>query len=221
MVYMPGKSKTRSNKFLFWMILFFLASLFSWIIFKYQNPSTKRLPDCYCSKTKKSLDSNLSIAQKNIIDGALKYIATKPKYKSKYYQTGYSNDKYGVCTDVVANALKNAGYDLMYLVNQDIKKNPDDYKIKIPDINIDFRRVRNLKIYFDHTAIKLSRDIKKFMDWQGGDIVIFKNHIGIISDRRNKNGIPYVIHHCPWQFRYEENILERRKDIIGHYRIIN
>ena len=59
------------------------------------------------------------------------------------------------------------------------------------------------------------------MDWQGGDIVIFKNHIGIISDRRNKNGIPYVIHHCPWQFRYEENILERRKDIIGHYRIIN
>ena len=218
---MSRKLKTRSKKFLFGLALFFLASLFLWIIFKYQNPSPKRLPDCYHSETKKLLDDNLSIVQKNILAGALEYVATKPKYKSKYYQTGYSNDKYGVCTDVVAKALKNAGYDLMYLVNQDIKKNPDEYKIKNPDINIDFRRVKNLKIYFDHTAIKLSRDIKKFTDWQGGDIVIFKNHIGIISDRRNKNGIPYVIHHGPYQFRYEENILEHRKDIIGHYRIIN
>ena len=218
---MSRKLKTQSKKFLFGLALFFLASLFSWIIFRYQNPSPKRLPNCYCSETKKLLDSDLSVAQNKILEGALKYIATKPKYKSKYYQIGYSNDKYGVCTDVIANALKNDGYDLMYLVNQDIKKNPDNYKIRIPDMNIDFRRVRNLKIYFDHTAIKLSHDIKKIMDWQGGDIVIFKNHIGIISDRRNKNGVPYVIHHSPWQFRYEENILEHRKDIAGHYRIIN
>lgn len=218
---MSGKLKIWSDKFLFWLVLLFLSSLFSWIIFKYQNPSTERLPDRYYIGIKKLTEDDLSVKQNKILEGALKYIATKPKYKSKYYQTGYSNDKYGVCTDVVANALKNAGYDPMYLVNQDIKKNPDDYKIKNPDMNIDFRRVKNLKIYFDHTAIKLSRDIKKIMDWQGGDIVIFKNHIGIISDRRNKNGVPYVIHHSPWQFRYEENILEHRKDIIGHYRIIN
>ena len=56
--------------------------------------------------------------------------------------------------------------------------------------------------------------------WQGGDIVIFERHIGIVSDRRNKNGVPYVIHHNdPWQTAYEQDILEERTDIVGHYRI--
>lgn len=26
--------------------------------------------------------------------------------------------------------------------------------------------------------------------WQGGDIIIFKKHIGIVSDKRNSKGIP-------------------------------
>ena len=50
------------------------------------------------------------------------YISTKPKYKSKYYDGGYSVDEYGVCTDVVANGLLGAGYDLRELVNNDIEK---------------------------------------------------------------------------------------------------
>ena len=48
-----------------------------------------------------------------------KYIETKPKYKSEYYETGYPNGEYGVCTDVIGFALKNAGYNLMELVNDD------------------------------------------------------------------------------------------------------
>ena len=158
--------------------------------------------------------------QIDILQGALNYIASKPKYKSKYYQTGYPNDEYGVCTDVVANALNNAGYDLMILIQEDIKANPNDYNIDEPDINIDFRRVRNLKVYFSHSAISLTTDISAIEEWQGGDIVIFQNHIGIVSDRRNRNGVPYVIHHNdPWQKTYEQDILENRDDIIGHYRI--
>ena len=43
--------------------------------------------------------------------------------------------------------------------------------------------------------------------WQGGDIVIFEKHIGIVSDRRNWDGVPYVIHHNdPWQTAYEQDI---------------
>ena len=62
-------------------------------------------------------------------------------------------------------------------------------------------------------------DIKDFKEWQGGDIIVFKNHIGIISDKRNKNGIPFIIHHAsPVQRAYEEDILEVKTDIIGHYR---
>ena len=53
-----------------------------------------------------------------------------------------------------------------------------------------------------------------------GDIVIFKKHIGIVSNYRNKKGITFVIHHAyPHQLYYEEDILEKRNDIIGHYRI--
>ncbi len=80
---------------------------------------------------------------------------TNPKYKSKYYNTGYPNDEYGVCTDVVAFALKDAGYDLMVLVNEDIKNNKELYDIDAVDKNIDFRRVKNLKVYFDNNESDL------------------------------------------------------------------
>ena len=158
--------------------------------------------------------------QTDILQGALDYVESRPKYKSKYYRTGYPNDEYGVCTDVVAFALKNAGYDLMTLVQQDIEANPVDYDMDEPDQNIDFRRVKNLRVYFSHSAISLTTDISAIEEWQGGDIVVFKNHIGIVSDRRNENGVPYVIHHNdPWQRTYEEDILEDREDIVGHYRV--
>ena len=158
--------------------------------------------------------------QTDIINNTRKYIKTKPKYKSKYYATGYPDDEFGVCTDVVAFCLKDAGYDLMYLVYNHIKENRKLYDIDTIDKNIDFRRVVNLDVYFKNTAIVLTNDINKIDEWQGGDIVVFKKHIGIVSDKRNKNGVPFIIHHAnPYQVHYEEDILEQRDDIIGHYRI--
>ena len=155
-----------------------------------------------------------------ILNGALAYVSTHPKYKSRYYETGYPDDGYGVCTDVVAYALKNAGYDLQKLVDADIREQPQDYMVAEPDANIDFRRVRNLKVFFSHTAVALTTDVSEIEEWQGGDIVIFERHIGIVSDRRNKNGVPYIIHHNdPWQTAYEQDVLEKRTDIVGHYRI--
>ena len=107
--------------------------------------------------------------QTDILNNANNYIKTNPKYKSKYYNTGYPDDEYGVCTDVVAFALKDAGYDLMVLVNEDIKNNKELYDIDAVD---------------------------------------------------KRKGICFVIHHAnPYQIYYEEDILEHRDDIIGHYRI--
>ena len=189
----------------------------------YQNPSIKRPTGKYQVKqyhSNNDQDNDGIDDQVDILENALEYISTKPKYQSKYYSTGYSDDEYGVCTDVVAHALKNAGYDLMTLIQEDIQNHPSDYAIDQPDINIDFRRVRNLKVYFDHTAQILTTDVKDIEDWQGGDIIVFRNHIGIVSDRRNERGVPYVIHHdSPWQLAYEQDILEKRNDIVGHYRI--
>ena len=160
--------------------------------------------------------------QSDVLNSAKEYVATKPKYQSKYYATGYSNDEYGVCTDVVAIALKNSGYDLMELVNEDIISNNEKYNIDIIDKNIDFRRVKNLDVYFKNNSITLTTDLSSIEEWQGGDIIVFKDHIGIISDKRNRNGVPFLIHHAnPIQINYEEDVLELYdKDyIIGHYRI--
>ena len=158
--------------------------------------------------------------QTDILNNVRNYVKTKPKYKSKYYGTGYPDDEYGVCTDVVAFGLRDAGYDLKELVNEHIKANRNLYDIDVVDKNIDFRRVLNLKTYFDYNAISLTTDIYKIDEWQGGDIVVFKKHIGIVSDKRNKKGVSFIIHHAnPFQKYYEEDILEYHNDIVGHYRI--
>lgn len=160
--------------------------------------------------------------QTDILNNVKQYISTNPKYKSQYYATGYPNDEYGVCTDVVAFGLKGAGYDLMELVNTDINNNKEKYNIEQVDKNIDFRRVKNLDIYFKNNHISLTTDLSKTEEWQAGDIVVFNEHIGIISDKRNKKGIPFLFHHASYmQVNYEEDILELygQEAIIGHYRI--
>lgn len=157
--------------------------------------------------------------QLDVLESARAYVETKPKYKSQYYKNGYPTDHHGVCTDVVAFALKASGYDLQELVYEDIKKEPKAYSIEKIDKAIDFRRVINLNVYFKRNHISLTTDLKDLEAWQGGDIVVFPGHIGVVSDRRNRKGIPFLIHHSnPYQFRYEEDVLERYK-IIGHYRI--
>lgn len=159
--------------------------------------------------------------QTDILESARAYIKTKPIYKSEYYATGYPNGEYGVCTDVVAFGMLNSGYDLMELVNQDIVENKELYNIEAIDKNIDFRRVKNLQVYFKRHAISLTTDLSQIEEWQGGDIVVFKTHIGIVSDKRNSKGIPYLIHNNSVLLRdYEEDILELLSDeIVGHYRI--
>ncbi len=164
--------------------------------------------------------------QTDILNGARDYIATKPEYKSAYYEGGWPNDGYGVCTDVVARALLAAGYDLQALVDGDIKASPESYDSDCGDPNIDFRRVRNLLVYFKRHATELTADIDEIDQWQGGDIIIFEGHIGIISDKRNVNGVPYLIHHGGANGKgsrlrpgYEEDVLELRTDIVGHFRM--
>lgn len=155
----------------------------------------------------------------DMLHGARNFILTKPKYKSEYYEGGYPPSGVGVCTDVVASAFLEAGYDLRELVDSDIRTNRESYpNITIIDKNIDYRRVRNLKIFFERNAISLTTDIHDIEEWQGGDIVIFPNHIAIVSDRRNKYGVTYIIHHGG-QPVYEEDGLKRYEGkVVGHYR---
>ena len=153
----------------------------------------------------------------DILNGARSFVAQKPKYKSKYYAGGYPDDDYYVCTDVFWSALNNAGYDFKKMIDTDISKNKDDYEIDVIDSNIDFRRVRNIKAFLDKYAEVLTNDINEYKEFQPGDIVIYsKSHIAIVSDKRNKNKIPYIIHH-DGSYAYEEDRLNWG-EIVGHYR---
>lgn len=161
----------------------------------------------------------------DIVIGARLDAANKPKYHSAYYDGGYPPDEEGVCTDVVWRAFKNAGYSLKDMVDKDIEENVELYpRVEgVPDKNIDFRRVPNLKVFFDRHATSLTLDPYDIEEWQPGDIVIFGEqyvHIGIISDKRNSDGVPYLIHNGGQPVR-EENMLVKYtmwQPITGHYR---
>lgn len=161
----------------------------------------------------------------DIMLGARADAENRPKYDGSYVAGGYPNDDVGVCADVVWRAFKNAGYMLKDMIDEDIRNNRSDYPglDKRPDPNIDFRRVRNLKVFFDKYATGLTLDPYEIEQWQLGDIVIFGKkytHIGIISDKRNKKGIPYLIHNAGQLKREEDALLkwERKDSITGHYR---
>lgn len=148
----------------------------------------------------------------DILNGAKEFISTKPKYKSKYYKDGFPTDEYRVCTDIIWYSLKNAGYDFKSLIDEDIKNNKDAYDEDVGDTNIDFRRVRNILVYLNRNTTKLPID----SDYNPGDIVVYDNHIAIVSDKLNKNNENYILHQHMYE-PYEYNGLFK-KDIIGHFR---
>ena len=119
-------------------------------------------------------------------------------------------------------ALLAAGYDLQTLVDTDRRANPADYGMDPIDSNVDFRRVHNVRVYLKHTAEGLTCDPAQIDQWQGGDIVVWDDHVGIVSDRRDADGVCYVIHHAGLlQLCYEEDVLESDTfgPIVGHYRM--
>ena len=221
-----GKKKTKKKRLIYFVLalLTLLIVVFLYVLYRinyiphFQFTNEHFNIETYISDIDKDCDGIDD--QSDILMNVRQYISTNPKYKSEYYETGYPNGEYGVCSDVVAFGLLDAGYDLQKLVDRDIMNHPERYNVDKRDDNIDFRRVRNLSVFFKYNAISLTTDVYDVDQWQGGDIVVFKKHIGIVSDKRNFKGVTFLIHHGnPYQRYYEEDILEYRNDIIGHYRM--
>lgn len=154
-----------------------------------------------------------------ILLGARRDAQNRPKYDGAYVAGGYPSEDVGVCTDVVWRAFRNAGYSLKLMVDKDIEANPQDYpRVTKRDSNIDFRRVVNLRVFFDKYATVLTTDINDISQWQAGDIVVFEDnkHIGIVSDKRNKAGHCYIIHNGGQPNREEDYF--KRGVVLRHYR---
>lgn len=161
----------------------------------------------------------------DILIGLKKVAKENPKYVSDgYYDGGYPPEGEGVCTDVIWQALMEAGYKLKDMIIYDIWNTYKEgtYGIDYIDNNIDFRRVGNQQVFFERYAKSLDTDYENLKEFQPGDIVVFNNgeHIAMISDRVNAKGIPYLIQNSDEeQTEKEEDVLEETDMYISsHYR---
>ena len=150
-------------------------------------------------------------------------------YKSAYYSGGYPPKSEGVCTDLVWRAFRDAGIDLKGLIDGDIRDNPKAYpRVTRVDRNIDFRRVPNQRIFFSRHGLTLTRrfipsDPDNRAQWQPGDIVTFRHpdHIGILSDRTNPDGVPLLLHNDgPIASEDDSFMFWYERGVTGHYRYV-
>lgn len=155
-------------------------------------------------------------------------VAYDPAYTKLSYPGGDVAPERGVCTDVVIRAMRvGLSKDLQQLVHEDMRANfaayPKNWGLSRPDKNIDHRRVPNLRAWFKRKGMELpltkSKDGKGFLP---GDVVTCTvpphlPHIMIVSDKKNAEGVPLVIHNIGSGAR-EEDVLFTYV-LTGHYRI--
>jgi uncharacterized protein YijF (DUF1287 family) len=152
-------------------------------------------------------------------------------YDSSYRLLNYPNgdvpiDK-GVCTDVIIRAMRSAfNFDLQKHVHEDMKMNfskyPQKWGLRYPDKNIDHRRVPNLQTFFRRQGWYLGIS-DRAKDYSPGDMVTCivppqLPHIMIVSDKKNGDGIPFVIHNIGAGVQEEDRLFEFK--LTGHYRMI-
>jgi uncharacterized protein YijF (DUF1287 family) len=144
----------------------------------------------------------------DVLIGAKKTVLNADDYTEGYvemkYPMGDVPREIGVCTDVIVRAVRNAGIDLQKALHEDIRKAPKAYPMikGSGNASIDQRRVGTLLPYFKrhweaHTA-KLDDAADPL---RPGDVIFMDtfpsrsgpDHIGIISDRVDSQGLPLVI----------------------------
>jgi uncharacterized protein len=148
-----------------------------------------------------------------------------PAYVVLAYPNGDVPKDRGVCTDVVIRALRAAvNVDLQKLVHEDMKAHfslyPKNWGLSTTDKNIDHRRVPNLRTWFKRHGQSLE-PTKNAADYLPGDIVtclVAGNlpHVMIVSDRKNSDDVPLIIHNIGHGTQEEDRLFEF--PLTGHYR---
>lgn len=192
------------------LILFFTFSFLKIFVFSYNTVNT---------------NEELSVLNQEtnthpLVESARNQIGIVTKYDNQYYNGGYPPEGRGACTDVIERALMDQGYDLKNKIDKDMLNFPEEYPYK-SDPNINYRRVVNLKIFFDRYFEKIDLE----QDWQPGDIVTYDQipgglwHIAILSDKKNKDGIPLLIHNYGRGVIEDDFLFKWPAAITGHYRL--
>ncbi|UXM95914.1 DUF1287 domain-containing protein [Bartonella sp. HY329] len=166
-----------------------------------------------------------------LIDAARAQIGVTRFYNGAYQKISYPNGdidrSIGVCTDVVIRAYRDAfQYDLQKHVHEDMAASfgqyPKIWGLTTTDRNIDHRRVPNLQTFFVRKNARIHPKLD-VTNLQAGDIVTQTvndklPHIVIISNQKNADGIPLVIHNIGRGTQEEDRLLEFPQT--GHYRFL-
>lgn len=174
-------------------------------------------------------EANLAIGFVNAARSQIgRTILYDPQYQVLDYPNGDLPADRGVCTDVIIRALREAlNLDLQELVHEDMKryfnKYPHKWGLNSPDKNIDHRRVPNLRTFFRRRGWSLPISDEPD-NYKPGDMVTcivppHLPHIMIVSDKKNSEGVPYVIHNIGAGVQEEDRLFEF--ELTGHYRITN
>jgi len=181
--------------------------------------------------------------RKDILFGAKNQLELKAKNifiegsgEPNYYHGGGPPAEWALCTDIIARAFAEAGFDLRGLVYEDISNNFDEYPLKeiwnqkVCDPDIDYRRIQNLEIFFKRNGEVLltyfdASNYENLNSWLPGDVVFFdmsgdgfSDNAGIISDCTTRSGVPKVIYnYIDPGYTCQMDILGK-KTITGHYR---
>ncbi|MDK3157150.1 DUF1287 domain-containing protein [Kamptonema cortianum] len=169
-------------------------------------------------------------ASEKLVEAARSQVGVTVRYDPAYRALPYPDGDFplesGVCTDVLIRALRQSHHlDLQKLVHEDMRENfglyPKIWGLKKPDKNIDHRRVPNLQTYFKRQGWSLPVT-KNPKDCRPGDLVTCTvpprlPHIMIVSDRKNPQGIPLIIHNIGSGTVEEDRLFEF--PLTGHYRI--
>jgi hypothetical protein len=144
------------------------------------------------------------IGAKKAVINADAYTEEAEGYIGMKYPNGDVPRTMGVCTDVIVRSVRNAGMDLQKELHEDIARAKPAYPMVkgAGDASIDQRRVGTLLPFFkrhweQHTA-KLDDPADPL---RPGDVIFMDtfpkrsgpDHIGIISDRVDDQGLPLVI----------------------------
>ena len=147
-----------------------------------------------------------------------------PSYSIIAYPGGDVPMETGVCSDVIIRALRGLGLALQKEVHEGMERNfrlyPQRWGLRRPDKNIDHRRVPNLECFFRRRGWQLPVTDNP-ADYQPGDIVTCLlggsiPHIMIVSDRKDSEGNPLIIHNIGSGTQEEDGLF--LFELTGHYR---
>jgi uncharacterized protein YijF (DUF1287 family) len=149
-------------------------------------------------------------------------------YDAAYERIGYPNGDVavsrGVCADEIVRAYRLLGIDLQKLVHEDMRRAfqvyPKRWGLKAPDTNIDHRRVPNLATFFARHGTSLTPTLEA-KNYKPGDVVAWalpdgRPHIGIVTERRTRDGTPLVMHNIGMGPQIEDMLFGLK--ITGHFR---